>query len=84
MSQKIIDKIWQSYKRSVIPADAGRVQIEETHKAFIAGASAMFDTIATIGSNDSITEEAGFLLLESIDAEMMETVKLFTGESLPS
>lgn len=40
-----IEAGWQRYRRGVIPADASRVQIEETRNGFYAGAWCLLSTV---------------------------------------
>lgn len=45
MGRRYIDKLWQSYRRDVVPADASPDQVEECLRAFMAGAGAMMTFI---------------------------------------
>ncbi|WP_088893147.1 hypothetical protein [Leptolyngbya ohadii] len=61
---------WQQFERSVMPIDASPIQKQEMRRAFYAGAFALLDIVAQIGSDESISEEAGALLLDKIEAEL--------------
>jgi hypothetical protein len=45
---RLIDKQWLSYRRSVIPEKAPMIQITESRRAFFAGAQALLATIMGI------------------------------------
>lgn len=55
MSTRFIEAGWDSYRKLVIPSDAGLTQVRETRKAFFAGAAVLFETLMM--SLDSGTEE---------------------------
>lgn len=42
---KFIEKEWTTYRLFVMPSDASAVQVDETRKAFYAGAGSLFHTI---------------------------------------
>lgn len=63
---------WLSYRREVVPPQAGEVQVEECRRAFYAGALAVWSSIMSglsEGSEPQPTDEA---LLASIQAEFVE------------
>jgi hypothetical protein len=60
---------WESFERAVIPADAGPVQRQEMRRAFYAGAWSILCSVRHIGGNDSISEQDGAAMLESLVRE---------------
>lgn len=40
---------WDLYRRTVLPADAGDVQVSETRRAFYAGVFSLFTTFVALG-----------------------------------
>jgi len=38
---RVIEAVWESYQRNVIPKGAGEVQVQETRRAFFAGMASM-------------------------------------------
>lgn len=42
---KVIEEGWKSYRRTVVPKNASKVQVRETKQAFYAGAAILFETI---------------------------------------
>ncbi len=45
---KLIENAWLSYRREVVPADAGPGRVKETRYAFYGGAMALFRSIMAI------------------------------------
>lgn len=64
---------WASYHREVIPADAPAIQIQESKRAFYAGAWALFQAIQKImdPSSEEPTER-DLRVMDSIDRELRE------------
>lgn len=52
LNDRPIETIWQKYRQLVMPATASAVQVEETHKAFFAGAAALFELVMKIMDSD--------------------------------
>jgi hypothetical protein len=65
---------WASYLAAVMPAGAGAVQIEETKRAFYAGAAAMFGDMLTAAELD---EDPAAALLEAFDRELADYLRMF-------
>lgn len=42
---KYIEKGWDSYRKLLVEAGAGEIQIKETRQAFFAGAAVLFESI---------------------------------------
>jgi hypothetical protein len=71
MMPRVLEEAWLAYSK-VLPADAGPVQVEETRRAFFAGAFSLFRRI--VGTLEPGTEatEADVGFLDAIDAELTE------------
>lgn len=67
----LIDTSWQLYVETVIPDDAGTVQLLESKRAFYAGAATVMTAINKL-SDDSVTEEQGAKLLTGITNEISD------------
>ena len=71
---KLIEQAWDLYRERVIPPQAGEVQVDESRKAFYAGATALFTSImAGLGSGDEATVE-DLSLLDGVRDELDEYV----------
>lgn len=58
MNLEIIADLWASYERDAIPAGASRVQVQETKRAFYAGARGLFGALLrAIGEGEEPTEQ---------------------------
>lgn len=70
---KVIEAGWQDYRRQVVPANAGPIQVEECKRAFYAGAVALFSTLVEGVSpdRDEVTPEDE-ALMESVAAEIAD------------
>jgi hypothetical protein len=60
---------FNSYLLLVVPAGAPPVQIQETQRAFYAGAAAAFALMNRLGEDD-VPEHVGVVLLERLDREL--------------
>jgi hypothetical protein len=72
---KLIETAWQDYLARVIPPDAPPVQVQESKRAFFAGANAVWKTLeASFQAGDPNKEptDADCAILESIDKELQE------------
>lgn len=55
---KLIARAWESYRRAILPSDAGAVQVKETRQAFFAGAAILQTLVMTkVSAGDEITAE---------------------------
>ena len=71
---------WEDFRRRVLPADAGAVQISEMRKAFYAGAAVMYDqmVLGPVAMSDEQTErhlQALHEELQEFAAEMLRAAK---------
>lgn len=71
-------KGWEEYKKLVLPPNASKIQVEETYKAFMAGALHMY---AEIMKNTDGKEADAIDFLDSVQAELREYVATF--KSIP-
>lgn len=62
---------WESFRKSVIPADAGTEQVEDMMAAFFAGAIMHAELVTTIGDPGTSEDEA-MRILKSIDVELYD------------
>lgn len=67
---RLIEAGWLSYLEKVVPKTAGAVQIEETRRAFYAGAAQLFHDINTGLDADQEVTENDVKRMESINAEL--------------
>lgn len=69
----IINDEWDSYRRQVIPATAPAVQLQESKRAFYAGAQTLFHALVKImdPSSEEPTER-DMRVMDSIDRELRE------------
>lgn len=72
MSKNWIERSWQSYRRMVVPADAGDVQINETRQAFFAGASILFTALIHGVSEGPEVQPADEQLMADLQREIDE------------
>lgn len=69
---KVIEALWMDYRKKVMPRDCHPTQVEETMKAFFAGAMGLFSTV--VGSLDEGEEptERDLAFMDSIAEELKE------------
>jgi hypothetical protein len=61
---KRIEGEWSSYRHASVPENAGVTQIEETQKAFYAGAQACLKLLSSLNDPLSIQEELAAWLVD--------------------
>ena len=76
MSAATIGEAWASYREQVVPREAHAVQIEETKRAFYAGAAAMFGAMLEAVKPEE--EEACEGRLEALDRELSDYLRIFS------
>lgn len=77
MKQKIpaIAQVWEDYRRSVLlPAGAGRVQLQETRRAFYAASHAVLQIMLQIVAAEP-DDEDGVRMLEAMHQECRDFVQ---------
>lgn len=63
---------WASYLAGVVPADAGETQVEETRRAFYAGAASLFGFLMRQLDPGTEPTEGDIRALSEINAEFKE------------
>lgn len=59
---------WRDYRTKVLPPNCSRIQLQETRRAFYAGAIAMLSIMQKLAGDDW-TEEEGAIALEKLIQE---------------
>jgi len=70
-----IGEQWETYRTKVIPKSAGAVQLQETRRAFYAGAEAMYRVVMEMLSPESEPTEADIQAMQEIMQEMASFAK---------
>lgn len=71
--RRAIERLWESYRTMVVPADASETQIRETRQAFFAGAAILFEGILqNLSSSEDEITEADMTLMADVQAEIDE------------
>ena len=69
MKAESVAQSFDSYRRTVIPAGAPQIQIDECERAFYAGTYFILMNLLTHIGDDSTSEEEGIQQLEALKAE---------------
>lgn len=69
---RLIEAGWLAYRLKVVPASAGQVQVEETRRAFYAGAQQLFASIMVMLDPGAEPTDADDRRMEAIDNELRE------------
>ncbi len=69
-SGKLIEAGWVGFRLAVVPEDASKTQLEETRKAFFAGAQHLFASIMNILDDDREPTPADLRRMELISNEL--------------
>jgi hypothetical protein len=69
MSHSTIYSGWKSYRETVLPRDAGQVQIDETRRAFYAGALIILQAAYQLGE-EGLTDEEGVARIDALWQEL--------------
>lgn len=77
---KLVEAGWLSYRILVMPAEVGAVQLDETRKAFFAGAHHLFGSIMTILEPDAEPTEADMRRMDLIHQELQKFMAGLRGE----
>lgn len=70
MSKQFIERGWESYRRMVVPADAGAVQLQETKQAFFAGAAILWQAIKLSLDPGGETTDADIQRMQAVQDEL--------------
>lgn len=62
---------WDDYVQRVLPPGVGPVQLQETRRAFYAGAVHLFHTLITMLDPDAEPTEADLAKMDAIQAEIL-------------
>ena len=69
---KLIEKVWNDYLLNVMPKDANVVQVEETRKAFYAGAACLFYAILGLLDPGTDATDADLEKMDALHKELDE------------
>ena len=67
MSARTIADMWATYQGAVLPDDAPPIQVQETRRAFYAGAHILLCDLP--GMTEDVSEDAGVARLEALHRE---------------
>lgn len=73
-STSTIREAWLSYMDEIVPKDAPSTQLQESKRAFVAGAFHVLNVLTAIG-DDSVTEDEGVTVIEQLHQECETFVK---------
>lgn len=68
--RKMVAEAWATYRDKVLPRSAGRVQVDETRKAFYAGAFAVLSGLMGGMSESPDVEPQDLSLVNDLEAEL--------------
>lgn len=74
--KKLIEAGWLQYAEHVLPTGAPPVQVQESRRAFYAGAAHLFAAVTEAVGPDSVSEDDGLAVFDGVDAEIREHVEL--------
>ncbi len=80
---KWIESCWESYRKIVVPKDAGETQVAITRRAFYSGAAMLFKTIMLGLDPDEEPTETDMQRMADLQAEIDEFGKALDLELLP-
>jgi hypothetical protein len=64
----LVEQGWRSYRDQVVPNGAPPVQLQETRRAFFAGAKLLLSVL--MNDVTPLSEDAGVQVLEAVDKEL--------------
>lgn len=67
---KLIEAGWETYRLKVVPSTASKVQLDETRKAFYAGASHLFAAMMTHLEEGSEETPADLQMMDNLFEEL--------------
>jgi len=65
-----IAAVWTAYRERVVPEDASRIQIQETRRAFYAGATALMALLLAHLDPGSEATADDLRMMDELDAEL--------------
>lgn len=69
---KIIEQEWLAFRRMVVPASAGPVQVEDVRRAFYSGAAVLFQAVVNKLSPGEEVQESDLAIFDSLNREIQE------------
>jgi hypothetical protein len=72
MKRKLIGEGWDGYRTKIIPKNAGQVQVEETRRAFYAGAVVLFQSLMDALDPERETTSEDLMQMQAIQDEIVE------------
>jgi hypothetical protein len=70
MKSDRVRRQWEGYRERVVPADAPPVQVQESQRAFYAGAWALFQTLILGVSDGPNVEPQDEAFMEALETEL--------------
>lgn len=67
----LVEMGWLSYREQVVPTSASAVQVQESRRAFYAGAAHIFSVLGALGG-DEFSEYQGVQTMERVSAELRQ------------
>ena len=75
MTRRLVVEGWNSYRREVLPQECGPVQLEETRRAFYAGAAHLFYALQSVLDADAEPTDADLAQMQAIEVELVQYVR---------
>ncbi|MCY4429222.1 MAG: hypothetical protein OXC11_02365 [Rhodospirillales bacterium] len=79
-----IGDAFEKYRRMVVSAEAGAVQVAETRQAFFAGATVLFETIMAVLDPGEEPTADDLKAMETLDAELRAFGSQFDVKHMPA
>ena len=70
-----VEGLWVGYERQVMPPDAGKIQRQETKRAFFAGVAAVLGYLQVMFDDDREPTEADLKVMSEVHAELEQFTK---------
>lgn len=67
-----LESEWASYRAAVVPKDAGGIQVEETRRAFYAGAAALYSVVMRMLEPGAEATDQDVLNMAELNVELLE------------
>jgi hypothetical protein len=84
MTRKLVLEGWNGYRHQIMPAECGPVQVEETRRAFYAGAIHLFHSLNTILDADREPTDKDLAQVTAIQKEFEDYARdLFKHHAAP-
>lgn len=66
-----VARAWRQYRMDVLPGAAPAIQVQETRRAFYAGAMLTLETLHDAVGPDTVSEDEGVEIMEAVHTELM-------------